>query len=99
MRDNAFSAVQSEFVNNFVFTPREDSSIHRTEANVYATVHYAVETIDASMDNFRSMNDQIRMFPCEMDELLEFHHCSSCLCLLVIRETLHKFPGNFIPPP
>ena len=95
--DNAFSAIQGDFVDNFIYTPREDSQYHCAQANHFATVRYAVETINASTENFRALNDQLRMFPRNMDRLLERHHNMSCLGLFVIRETQHDFPNNLSP--
>ena len=80
--DNAFSAIKTDMVNNFIFTPREDCEQHRMEANYYAKVRYAVETINASCENFKALSDKIRLSPSKsMDRLLSIHHYITCICM------------------
>ena len=89
--DNAFSGLCGQMITNFLFTPREDSQENMIKANQFATIRHAVENINAELENFNAMNDQIRMSPSNsMRNLLYFHHLMSCLCIFIVRELIYK---------
>ena len=93
--DNAFSSIQDDFISNFLYTPQEVSQDTCQRANHFATVRYAVETINASIETFRALNETIRMSPKNsLNEILKYHHYMSCLCLYIIRETQHDSSTN-----
>ena len=93
--DNAFEGIKTDFISNFVYTPKVTEEETRRQANIIGTIRYAVENINAFLENYASMNDTLRLSPTEnLDSLLHYHHLMCSIVLFVIRESHYECPLN-----